>query len=272
MRIDEERYSRQVALFGWPGQRVLETMRVAIVGLGGVGSHVAQQLALLGVRDFDLIDDDQVSQSNLNRLIGAVETDVDALKVEVAARMVQLLRPNADVHKHPVPFGMTAASLLETVDAVMSCVDEDSVRLEITARCVASGVVFFDLATDTGESQDGAWFGGRVLFSGSGDRCLSCMDLLDQAALRRAGMTPGQHDEEERIYGIDRRAMDASGPSVVSVNGVVASLAVTELMKWATGLAPAAPLLTYRGDRGTVHRSVDQPAADCFYCGGWPDR
>jgi molybdopterin/thiamine biosynthesis adenylyltransferase len=272
MRGGDDRYSRQVALFGMAGQRMLRQLRVAVVGLGGVGSHVAQQLALLGVGGFDLVDADRVESSNLNRLIGALEADVGSRKVDVAERLVRALQPSAHIETHAVEFADAPGRVTDRVNVLMSCVDDDGARLEIITRCAASGTIFMDLATDTGNSPTGPWFGGRVLFSGSGERCPSCMDLLDQDALRRRDMTLGQQAEEEQIYGVDATALNGTGPAVVSVNGVIASLAVTELVKAVTGISEPAPLLTYRGDLGTVHRSADTPAHGCFYCASWSCR
>src|SRR5438552_1136150 len=97
--MDEERFDRQILLFGKEGQARIEATQVAIVGLGWLGSHVAQQLAYLGVRTLSLIDRDHVGRSNLNRLIGATEEDAAAarLKVEVAERLARAIAPSAEV-------------------------------------------------------------------------------------------------------------------------------------------------------------------------------
>jgi hypothetical protein len=79
-------------------------------------------------------------------------------------------------------------------------------------------------------------------------------------------MTPDQREADRRIYGVDRAALAGTGPAIVSVNGVVASLGVTEFMVHVTGLREPASQLTYRGDRGTVTRSLDQPEPGCYYC------
>jgi hypothetical protein len=102
------RYSRNEGLFGAEGQRLIGATRVAIVGLGGLGSHVAQQLAYLGVKELTLIDDDHVTESSLNRLIGAIESDIPVrvAKVRVAERMVKAIKPTATVH----PLEMQLAS------------------------------------------------------------------------------------------------------------------------------------------------------------------
>jgi molybdopterin/thiamine biosynthesis adenylyltransferase len=261
----DARYSRQTALFGSEGQRRLGATRVAVAGLGGTGSHVAQQLAYLGVLDFLLVDPDSVEHSNLNRLVGAVEADVGAAKTRIASRLVRAVQPDATIVTFETGIEAVPDSAIHAADVLFACVDSDAARLEIVQRCSVASLPHFDLATDTGVD----WFGGRVLFSGAGERCVSCMDLLDQAALRRAAMTAGQRREDERIYGVSVNALGESGPAVVSVNGVVASLAITEFLKWRTGFQEPVELVTYRGERGVVTRSLDPPRPDCFYCASW---
>jgi molybdopterin/thiamine biosynthesis adenylyltransferase len=68
-------YDRQVGLFGDAGQEILRGARVAIIGLGGVGSLLAQYLAHLGVGHFILIDPDRVEITNLPRVVGATRWD-----------------------------------------------------------------------------------------------------------------------------------------------------------------------------------------------------
>jgi len=82
-------FDRQVRAFGAAGQKQLQKLTVAIVGLGGTGSIMAQQLVHLGVRDFILIDHDSIEETNLNRVVGAARSDLGANKAEIAARYVQ---------------------------------------------------------------------------------------------------------------------------------------------------------------------------------------
>src|SRR5438270_12650124 len=94
--MTEGRYSRNIALFGSEGQQRIAATRVAIVGLGGLGSHVAQQLAYLGVVRYGLIDGDVVTESSLNRVVGAVPRDVLAMtpKVQSARRLIKSIQPD----------------------------------------------------------------------------------------------------------------------------------------------------------------------------------
>jgi molybdopterin-synthase adenylyltransferase len=270
MSPSDSRFARQELLFGADGQRQISDTRVAIAGVGGTGSHVAQQLAFIGVRSFLLIDPDRVEKTNLNRLVGACEQDAIAgrLKVDVSKRQIRMIEHGVRVTTDTAPVDEDETHLAE-VDVLFCCVDSDRARLEVLSASARAGVPFFDLATDTGGDGNSGWFGGRVLFSGLGERCAYCMDLIDQRAIRHEAQTEGQRAEEEAIYGVSVGALANGGPSVVSVNGVIASLAVTEFMKFRTGLGSQANLLVYRGEAGVVRVSADQPMDGCYYCGLW---
>lgn len=269
---ETERYTRQVALFGAEGQTSIRASRIAIVGLGGLGSHIAQQAAYLGTRQFVLVDDDHVSLSNLNRLIGGLPGDVEAgaLKVAVAERQILAIAPNADVRRVEDALTRETARALDGSQVIFGCLDHDLPRLVLTEYSAAHATPYVDLATDVAE--DGTWYGGRVLFM-TGDRCMHCLNELDQEMINRAAMTPEVREATDRIYGVDRQALDETGPSVVNLNGVVASLAMTEFMAWVTGLRDPWPHLKYAGERGIVTRPQppDRPEGGCYYCDAvWP--
>jgi hypothetical protein len=97
--FEEERYARQVPAFGHAAQRQMSGLQVAVVGLGGLGSHLAQQLAYTGIRDFVLVDHDKVELTNLNRIVGAVPADIGRCKVDVAAEHVAKIAPDACVER-----------------------------------------------------------------------------------------------------------------------------------------------------------------------------
>jgi molybdopterin/thiamine biosynthesis adenylyltransferase len=250
-------------LFGAEGQARIAETSVTIVGLGGLGSHVAQQLAYIGVLRFRLIDGDVVSVSNLNRLIGATDRDIGAQKVDIAARMISAIQPSATVTRSVRDFTFDDALDLEPASVLFGCVDGDPARLEMVRYASTYALPYIDLASDV---VPGGEFGGRVVFAKEGERCLSCLDEFDQHELARAGMTDEQRAADDEIYGIDRGVTGDTGPSVVSINGVVASLAVTEFFAWVTGLREPQGYLNYRGDHGTVGARADPPRSYCHYC------
>jgi hypothetical protein len=101
--------------------------------------------------------------------------------------------------------------------------------------------------------------------------CLACLGVLSQEEIRVHLASPEQRADQEAIYGVPREALGAGGPSVISVNGVVASLAVTELMVVVTGLRRPFSHLDYSGHAGVMRRVTDRES-DCYYCGLRPGK
>lgn len=93
----ENQFSRTQMLLGEHGLEALASSRVAIFGVGGVGGYVAEALARSGVGALDLIDNDVVSLSNLNRQILATHSSLGLPKVEVAAARIKDINPNCKV-------------------------------------------------------------------------------------------------------------------------------------------------------------------------------
>lgn len=268
--MGEERFDRQMLLFGREGQRRVADTSVAIVGLGGTGSHVAQQLAFLGVRKYALVDADVVTKTSLNRLIGTTPADAtdSTHKVEVAARTIRAIELEADIAEVTESFvSDLGQSALAGADVVFGCVDRDGARLLLTEYACAYDRPYIDLATDTHRDGLGVGFGGRVAVRFGAPGCPFCLDLLDPAAVQRDLTPPERREEEDGMYGVQRDALGERGPSVVSLNGIVASIAVTEFMLAVTEFARQPKrLLRYDGRRGIVVESKDEPRPGCPFC------
>ena len=262
----DNRFDRNERLFGKEGQQALSRTRVAIVGVGGLGTHVVQQLALLGVGELTLIDHEELSASNRNRYIGAWHDDPipGSFKVELGQRLSKLIDPSTKVSVISDRFpSSTALKALSDSDYVFGCVDSDGVRFVLNETCLAYKRPYFDLASDVPEPN---YYGGRVTFVTGDNGCLYCRELLCETEVRRYLSTEEILDNEDAVYGIPRRNLDEIGPSVVSLNGVVASLGVTEFMAAVTGIRQPNNHLDYRGDRGTVGRRTVECPSDCYYC------
>lgn len=265
------RTDRNERLFGSDGQAAIAKLVVVIAGLGGLGSHVAQQLAYLGVRIFRLLDPDVVTASSLNRLIGAVPDDVErrSPKVAVGDRQIAAIQPGAAVECFPHAVDdERAVAALDDADIVIGCLDNEPARLQLLTMAMARGIPYLDLATEI--YPEAPEYGGRLIWSRLGRQCLSCIGALDQEELRVASMDPEQRAAYERTYGLNLGTLGRPGPSVVSINGVVAALGVTELMVWATGLREPFDQLAYRGHAGALRRPMDPPTPSCYYCGRTP--
>jgi molybdopterin/thiamine biosynthesis adenylyltransferase len=268
--MDLERFDRQLLLFGQAGQEKIADTRVTIAGLGGTGSHIAQQLTFLGVREFGLIDADHATKSSRNRLIGMRPADVAAKtpKVIIAERMIREIEPDADIAVVNDTFLSEAgAAELARGSVIFGCMDRDGARLLLNEFACAYNRPYFDIATDTDKDGDRVTFGGRLMVRTGNDACLYCMDLLDSRAIRRDLSSPERRDEEDAMYGVRRDGLGERGPSVVALNGILASIAVTEFMVFVTGV-PRKPkrLLRYDGSRGIVNEPRDPPQPGCPYC------
>jgi molybdopterin-synthase adenylyltransferase len=171
------------------------------------------------VTDFGLIDHDITTESSLNRLIGALASDIanKTAKVAVAQRLITAIQPAAAVRAFPFALqDERTGSAFAHADVCFSCLDDDLARVALIERCREHGLVFFDLATDT-EDTDALRYGGRVLFSGAGERCPYCMDLLDPAELSRRSLPSDASRAARQIYGVRHDELGATGPAVVSL-------------------------------------------------------
>jgi len=264
-KVEQERYARQEAFFGQEGQSRLKALRVSIIGVGGLGSHIAQQLAYLGVQHFALVDHDRVSGNNLNRLIGASAKDVGKFKVDVSKRLIRSIQEEAEVQcTYSGLFCTEAFDQIAASDFVFGCVDEDGVRLVLLEACCVFQKPYMDLATDVPDENT---YGGRIVFTGLGKGCPRCRGELDDQEIDWYFSTSEQRKEKEKIYGVRKRALGESGPSVVFLNGVVASAGIGEFATYVNpSLRPPIPYLVYRGNMGILTKPADKPAPDCYFC------
>jgi hypothetical protein len=266
--MSSDRYERQLPLFGKEGQEKIRESFVAVVGAGGLGSHLIQQLAFLGVGKMAIIDFDELKRTDLNRLIGSCSCDVTsgARKVDIAARLVHSIDPSIDIIAIPKNLiDEESFFAIKKASCAFGCVDNDGARLVLNELCVAFEIPYIDLASDI-ENKTGLIYGGRVFVNIDSNGCLYCHDQISTSQAREYLMSPKARIDEEAIYGVPRNQLGQTGPSVVSINGVIASLAVTEFMVMIVGLRPPNRLLQYHGHRGIVNLNIDRPHPDCYYC------
>jgi molybdopterin/thiamine biosynthesis adenylyltransferase len=266
--MDDKRFDRNIRFFGKEGQEKLAKVKVTLCGAGGLGTHVLQQLALLGVGSLTLIDNETIEETNRNRYITIrhVDTIPCTSKVQIGKRLVNEVNP--DVKVVTVPDELASEEAFEAIisaDYVFGCLDKDAPRMILNELCTAYEKPYIDIASDIipGESPD---YGGRVCISWDGNGCLDCFDLLDKEEIKIQLESKEARQDRAEIYGVPMDDLDEAGPSVVSINGVIASIGVTEFMLWVTGIRMPNRVITYNGKMGIVTLSKDLPAPDCYYC------
>src|SRR5439155_4150985 len=130
--IDVDMFSRQVLALGREGQAVLSSMKVGIVGVGGTGSSLAEQLARLGVCSFVLADPDKFQASNLTRVYGSEARDLTngkPPKVAMPKRNILLIVPNPVVEAiQQSVVNQRVLAALSGCDVIFSCVDRQAPR------------------------------------------------------------------------------------------------------------------------------------------------
>jgi hypothetical protein len=262
------RFARQILMFGEEGQKKIEAQKIAVVGAGGLGAQVCQSLAYLGVRNFGVIDDDRLDETNMNRVPGAFPGDVGRLKVEVAKEHILRINPEAEVLA--IPRNLRTREAMEFLlgcTHIFGCVDHDGPRLVLTELASAYRIPLIDVATEIFPEQEGRPFdfGGRVVVARPGDYCLICADQLDVELAKEELEAPEVRAARRKHgYGI---GSDVPAPSVFALNGVLSNAAVMEFLMMTTGIRNPARRLTYKGMRGVMTSSTDERKADCYTCG-----
>ncbi len=202
------RYARHIVLpeVGGAGQLRLRRARVLVIGAGGIGSPVLHYLGAAGIGQLDVVDDDRVDASNLQRQTLYTTADLGRLKAEAAAAAVARLNPHVTVRPLASRIdAANAASLLDGADAVIDGSDNFDTRLAVADAALARRVPLISAAVGRFEGQVGVYRGWEP------DR--PCYRCFVGAAPQRDGLTCA----EEGVLG--------------PVTGVVGSLAALEVIR-----------------------------------------
>lgn len=229
------------SFLGDNSEEILRESTAAIIGLCGGGSHVAQQLAHVGLGKFLLVDHDVAEDTNLNRMVGltAVKAAEQANKTEVIRDLILGINPSAVVRLVTGKW-QTEHALLRECTAVFGCVDSFEERHQIERYTRRFMIPYIDVGMDVHGATNRYSISGQVILSLPGHPCMHCMGFLNEGVL----------SQEARRYG-----SVGGKPQVVWPNGTLASIAVGKFMSlvtsWNDDLVPA--LYTeYDGNRLTV--------------------
>lgn len=257
--MSDDRYSRQ-SFLGEDAETRIGTRVIGIVGLGGGGSHIVQQLAHIGFVHYILYDADVVKSHNLNRLVGATRADAveKVPKIEVARRVILGLQPDASIEAYQVKW-QEHPELLRGCDLIFGCVDGLAERRELEACARRYLMPYIDIGLDVRRvGAEPPQMAGQVILSMPGEPCMACMGFLSENDLAR----------EAARYG------DAGPrPQVVWANGVLAStavgIAVDLLTNWTVALRGPV-YLSYHGNLGTVRPHVRLDYLESGMCPHYP--
>lgn len=255
-----EKHSRQ-SFLGTNSEAQIARCVVGVVGLGGGGSHIVQQLAHIGFRNYVIYDNDITEETNLNRLIGAKRMDVKAEtpKLHIAKTMIYGLEPEAKVEALACRWQENPGAL-RRCHLIFGCVDTYSGRNELEVCARRYLINYIDIGMDVIQvGNTPPVIGGQVILSIPGGLCMRCMEFINDSVL----------SEEGRRYG------DAGGkPQVVWSNGVLASTAVgigvDLITDWSQSIRSSL-YLEYDGNRNTVQPHWKMKQLSGTACPHYPD-
>lgn len=135
-------FSRTERLIGQEALRRLRESRVALFGLGGVGSYVAEALARSGIEHLLLVDGDVVSRSNLNRQLVALTSTIGLSKVEIMAQRARDINPAAEIVPRQAFYTPANADTFELTgyDYAVDAMDDIPAKVALAVRCKEEGV------------------------------------------------------------------------------------------------------------------------------------
>jgi molybdopterin/thiamine biosynthesis adenylyltransferase len=256
------RFARQIHLFGAAGQARLRGLTVAVVGAGGGGSLLIQMLAHLGVGRIIVVDFDVVETSNLSRIVGSTPGDaIDrVLKMAVAKRLVAAIDPDIEVVgiDGDITYEVDAQTILEA-DFIFLATDTILARWAFNLIChqyLIPGIQVGAKVTNIGDEVATVHVMTRtVAFAGG---CLDCMGVIPADALADEQLTDDERKAQRYIdTGDDEQVVD---PSVITLNSVAASLAMTDFLFMFTGLHRASvtmdQLVYHPLERSLRHRDA----------------
>ena len=245
--MELEFYSRQIILpdSGYKGQLKLRNSKVCVVGLGGLCSPAALQLAAMGVGFLRLVDRDVVELSNLQRQHLYSTKFVGYPKVEVAAKRLRELNPNIEVEG--VPSALTvnnAEEIIKGMDVVVDGLDLMSPRYALNRACVKLGIPYIFGAAITTCGTVSTIIPGKTA-------CLECF----------------QGNIEDEM--LPKCAVVGVHPSILTI---VASIQASEAIRILTGKEPNLANKIFHCDIGNVtFEAVDiLKAEECPVCGSNP--
>lgn len=215
---------RQTRALGSSTQAVLESLQVGVVGLGGTGSAVLEQLVRMGVNKLTIVDHDKTEPSNWSRLYGSTwqETSRSMYKVDVVSAHLRRIKPALDLTevRKSVMTDQVLKSLAEC-DLIFSCLDRQAPRAvlnELSYQCFVP-VIDVGVGINRGDSLAGAI---RATVVGPGLPCLLCQGVIRPDVISAEHMMPEEY-ESRRAEGYAPR-IDRNAPSLISFTTLASSL------------------------------------------------
>lgn len=233
-----EFFDRQIKAFGEDIQKALGKLKVGIVGLGGTGSAVAEQLIRLGVGTLYLFDHDTFKSTNINRVYGSRVSDEGKNKVEITKRLAEEIGLGTSIKSFSKSITYkTATEELKKCDVIFGCTDDHWGRSILCRLALYHYIPVFDMGVKVdSENEQIRSIHGRTTVLLPNHACLFCRSRLDPQMLSSeiAEATNPKDAAARRKEGYIPELPDAA-PAVIPFTTMVASTSVIEFLHRLTG-------------------------------------
>jgi ubiquitin-activating enzyme E1 C len=146
--VSQERYDRQVRIWGTKGQQIINKIAILIVGAGGTGCEIIKNLTLLGFGEIHIVDLDIIEISNLNRQFFFQDDDVGKYKAEVAAKKAKILNPAVKIFYYNEKIQNVSQDIFLSCDYFISALDNIAARLYLNQKAVDLNKPLLDCGTE----------------------------------------------------------------------------------------------------------------------------
>ena len=265
-------FDRQVRAFGEAFQRRLGTFRAGVVGVGGLGSALVENLSRMGVRHWVLVDDDVVDLSNLNRLVNATSGDAQKArpKVYVARSTIKQANPKSHVRALRADvFDPEAQRALKGCDLLIVATDNHSSRLLVNRLAVQYLIplVHIGFNVSVEENANGAErkvtdVSGEFAIPDLGRWCLQCAGIVDPQQAGWELASPEQRAVLRQRGYVD----DTPAPAVRHLDALTAGLAAAEIHNMVHAFRPLHRYMVYDAMRAELVQLRITPGDDCPVC------
>lgn len=226
---------RQVDAVGLSTQRAIESLRVGIVGLGGTGSSVAEQLTRMGVRSLVLVDPDLFESTNWSRVYGSTARDLATSRHKVDLVADHLLRISPELAIERIPESVMRRAVLERLagcDLVFSCLDRHAPRAVVNELAYQCFVPVVDVGIGIDNIRAARLIGGaiRATVVGPGLPCLLCRDIVRPEMITAEHLSPEEYAARRAVGYVPIVPQDA--PSVIAYTTMAASMGIAVFLEF----------------------------------------
>lgn len=255
-------------------EKISKGQSISIIGLGGIGSAIAENLIHSGFNNLILVDHDKAELSNLNRLVGLTYDDAvkEKLKVELIKKHLKSINPNAIITTFPQKIEeISNLEMILNSDWIIMATDNHYSRFLIQEMAFKYYIPFINVGVNiTVEKEKVLDISGEVIIVKVGDNyCLSCLNRLNSNEIQKV-LSKDVNVREGLINKGYVSGLDVKEPAVKTLNSIMAALTVDKLLNEYTGLRKNNPITVYENNEFlrliNDDLSINKRKLNCYTC------